>query len=148
MQMKKPAEINADGEFDNTTFNRCLSQQYIASRFKEGRQDLATIGAAMNNFKKMLKKLMQDQDTTEWAKLVSRATRAHNKLSHEALAGNADPNEAYDMSQTNLHFELKEEAGRKMAQQNADVATNQRNVEDNGAVKQYIGREDIRRMGR
>ena len=144
---QKPAEINADGEFDNKTFNRFLSQQNIASRFKEGRQDLATIDAAMNNFKKMLKKLMQDQDTTEWAKLVRRATRAHNKLSHEALMGNADPNEAYDMSQKNLQFELREEAGRKMAQQNAVVSTNQRNVEDKGAVRQYIGREDIRRRG-
>ena len=144
---QKPAEINADGEFDNKTFNRFLSQQNIASRFKEGRQDLATIDAAMNNFKKMLKKLMQDQDTTEWAKLVSRAMRAHNKLSHEALMGNADPNEAYDMSQKNLQFELREEAGKKMAQQNAVVSTNQRNVQDKGAVRQYIGREDIRRRG-
>ena len=124
-----------------------MSQQDIASRFKAGRQDLATIDAAMNNFKKMLKKLMQDQDTTEWAKLVSRAMRAHNKLSHEALMGNADPNEAYDMSQKNLQFELREEAGKKMAQQNAVVSTNQRNVEDKGAVRQYIGREDIRRRG-
>ena len=49
---EKPAEINADGEFDNKTFNRFLAQQNIASRFKEGRQDLATIDAAMNNFKK------------------------------------------------------------------------------------------------
>ena len=30
---EKPAEINADGEFDNKTFNRLLSQQNIASRF-------------------------------------------------------------------------------------------------------------------
>ena len=30
---EKPAEINADGEFDNKTFNRFLSQQNIASRF-------------------------------------------------------------------------------------------------------------------
>ena len=73
--------------------------------------------------------------------------RAHNKLSHEALMGNADPNEAYDMSQKNLQFELREEAGKKMAQQNAVVSTNQRNVEDKGAVRQYIGREDIRRRG-
>ena len=48
---EKPAEINADGEFDNKTFNRFLFQQHIASRFKEGRQDLATIYAAMNNYK-------------------------------------------------------------------------------------------------
>ena len=42
-----------------------MSQQNIASRFKEGRQDLVTIDAAMNNLKKMLKKLMQEQDTKE-----------------------------------------------------------------------------------
>ena len=48
----KPAELNADGEFNNKSFNRFLSQQGIAVRFKEGRQDLATIDAAMNNFKK------------------------------------------------------------------------------------------------
>ena len=51
----KPAEVNADGEFDNKTFNRFLSQRNVAVRFKEGRQDLATLDAAMNNFKKMIK---------------------------------------------------------------------------------------------
>ena len=49
---ERPSEINADGEFDNKTFNRFLSQQNIASIFKEGRQDLATIDAVMNNFNK------------------------------------------------------------------------------------------------
>ena len=72
----KPAGLNADGEFNNKSFNRFLSQQGIAVRFKEGRQDLATIDAAMNNFKKMLKKMMQEQDTTEWAKLPPKAARA------------------------------------------------------------------------
>ena len=103
---EKPTGINADGEFDNKTFKRCLSQQNLASRFKEGRQDLAAIDAAMHNFKKMLKKLMQEQDTTEWAKLLPRATEARNMLSHEALVGNADPNEAYDMSQKIVQLEL------------------------------------------
>ena len=56
--------------------------------------------------------MMQEQDTTEWAGLVPKATKAHNKLSHEALMGNADPDESYGMHQTNLHFELREEAGK------------------------------------
>ena len=60
----------------------------------------------------MLKKMMQEQDTTEWSKLLPRATKAHHKLSHEALLGNADPDEAYDMEQTNLRFDLREEAGK------------------------------------
>ena len=55
---------------------------------------------------------MQEHDTTEWSALVERATQAHNKLSHEALMGNAGPNEAYDMKQTNLQFELREEVGK------------------------------------
>ena len=76
----KPAELNADGEFNNKSFNRFLSQQGIAVRFKEGRQDLATIDATMNNFKKMLKKMMQEQDTTEWAKLLPKATRAQSTV--------------------------------------------------------------------
>ena len=71
---------------------------------------MATIDAAMNNFKKMLKKMMQEQDTTEWAKLVPKATKAHNKLSHEALMGNADPDEAYDTKQNiyNSNYEKKQ----------------------------------------
>ena len=48
---EKPKELNADGEFDNPTINGFLSRQNIAVRYKEGRQDLATIDAAMNNFK-------------------------------------------------------------------------------------------------
>ena len=52
---EKPKELNADGEFDNPTINGFLSRQNIAVRYKEGRQDLATIDAAMNNFKKCSK---------------------------------------------------------------------------------------------
>ena len=57
----KPAEVNADGEFDTKTFNRFVAQQGIAVRFKQGRQDLATIDAAMNNYKKMLTQMMQQK---------------------------------------------------------------------------------------
>ena len=42
----------------------------------------------------MLKKMMQENDNTEWSGLVERATTAHNKLSHEALMGDADPDES------------------------------------------------------
>ena len=91
--------------------------------------------------------MMQEQDTTEWAKLLPKAARAHNRLSHEALMGNADPNEAYDLGHKNLQFELREEAGKHMAQQNAVVTTNQKNVQEQGGVRTYIGREDIRRRG-
>ena len=48
---EKPKELNAGGEFDNPTIIGFLSRQNIAVRYKEGRQDLATIDAAMNNFK-------------------------------------------------------------------------------------------------
>ena len=50
----KPKEINADGEFDNRAFNIFLGCQGILARYKQGRNDLATLDAAMNNFKKML----------------------------------------------------------------------------------------------
>ena len=52
----KPQEINADGEFNIPAFNQFLARNNVTSRYKEGRQDLATLDAAMNNFKKMLKK--------------------------------------------------------------------------------------------
>ena len=39
--------------------------------------------------------------------------------------GRADPNEAYAEDNKNLAFELREEAGNKMAQQNAVVTNNQ-----------------------
>ena len=74
--------------------------------------------------------------------------KAHNNLSHEALMAGADPNDAYDESNKALQFELREEAGRKIAHQNAIVERNQKNVQDNGAFRTYIGREDIRRKGR
>ena len=57
----KPKEINAGGEFDNRAFNRFLSRRGISVRYKQGRNDLATLDAAMNNFKKMLKKQMQQK---------------------------------------------------------------------------------------
>ena len=82
--------------------------------------------------------MMQEQDTTEW--------EAHNNLSHEALMGNADPDEAYDMKQQ-IYNSNCEKKPAKMAQQNAVIVTNQKNVQENGAVRTYIGREDIRRRG-
>ena len=78
--------------------------------------------------------MMQEHDTTEWSKLVERATKAHNTFSHEALTGNADSNGARDSNQTNLQFELREEVGKNMAQQNAVIDINQKNVQENGAV--------------
>ena len=42
------------------------------------------------------------------------------------MMGNADPNEAYDLGHNNLQFELRGEAGKKMAQQNAVVTANQK----------------------
>ena len=143
----KPKEINADGEFDSRTLNRFLAGQGIAARYKEGRNDLATLDAAMNNFKKMLKKQMQEKNTKEWAPLLPNVVKAHNNLSHEALMAGADPNEAYDESNKALQFELREDAGRKMAQQNAVVQRNQKNIQENGAFRTYIGREDVRRRG-
>ena len=51
----KPQEINADGEFNIPSFNQFLARNSVTVQYKQGRQDLATIDAAMNNFKKMLK---------------------------------------------------------------------------------------------
>ena len=140
-------ELNADGEFDNPSINQFLSQNNVVARYKEGRQDLATIDATMNIYKKMLKKVMQEKDTETWHTIVQGVTRAHNKLQHVALMGRADPNEAYEEENKNLAFELREEAGHKMAQQNAVVTKNQQNLQKEGAFRTYIGREDIRRRG-
>ena len=46
-------------------------------------------------------------------KTCTKSNKGTQKLSHEALMGNADPNEAYDMKQNNLQFELREDAGKK-----------------------------------
>ena len=47
-------------------------------------------------------------------------------MMHEALMGNADPNGAYNEENKNLAFELCEQAGKHMAQQDAVVKTNQK----------------------
>ena len=69
---------------------------------------------------------MQQKKTDRWKPLIPQATRAHNRMMHEALMGNADPNEAYDQENKNLAFELRGEAGKKMAQQDAVVTQNQK----------------------
>ena len=61
--------------------------------------------------------------------------------------GNADPNEAYDEENKNLAFELREQAGQTMTQQDAVVKGNQKNMREQGGFRTYIGREDIRRRG-
>ena len=82
---EKPAEINADGEFDNKTFKRFLSQQNIASRFKEGRQDLATIDAAMNNFENV----EEDDARTEYHGMVETFTQS-NKGAQQIVSRSVD----------------------------------------------------------
>ena len=62
----KPHEINADGEFNIPSFNQFLARNNVTVQYKQGRQDLATIDAAMNNFKKMLKTQMQERGTDAW----------------------------------------------------------------------------------
>ena len=66
-------------------------------------------------------------------------TRTHNRLQHDALMGGADPNEAYEEDQKNLAFELREEAGKKMAQQNAVVTKNQQNMQKEGHSEHTLG---------
>ena len=68
-------------------------------------------------------------------------------MMHVALMGYAGPNEAYDEENKNLAFELREEVGEKMAQQNAVVRTKQQHMTGQGGFRTYIGREDIRRRG-
>ena len=102
----QPQEIHADGEFNIPCFNQFLKRNIVIARYKEGRQDLATIDAAMNNFKKMLKQQMQERGTDAWKTLLPKVTRAHNRLAHEALMGN-DPNEAYEGETKALQFELR-----------------------------------------
>ena len=94
----------------------------------------------------MLKKMMK-QNTDNWKPLLPQTPKAHNRTMHEALVGNADPNEAYDEENNNLAFELREEAGHKMAQQDAVVEGNQKNTQEQGGFRTYIGRDDIKRRG-
>ena len=96
----------------------------------------------MNNYKKLLNKAMQEKDTEQWHTLVPQVTRAHNRLQHEALMGGADPNEAYEEDNKNLAFELREEAGKKMAQHNAVVTKSQQNMQ------KRVGLQNIHWEGR
>ena len=78
----QPQELNADGEFNIPSFNQFLTRSNVTARYTESRQDLATIDAAMNNFKKMLNKQMQERGTDDWKTLLPKVTRAHNRLAH------------------------------------------------------------------
>ena len=121
----QPQELNTDGEFNIPNFNQFLSRNNVTVRYKEGCQNLATIDAYMHNFKKTIKPdARQGHGCVET--LLPTVTRAHNRLAHEALMGN-DPNEAYEGENKALQFELREEAGNKMAQQNAVVVHTQTN---------------------
>ena len=89
---------------------------------------------------------MQEKGTDDWKTLLPKATRAHNRLAHEALMGN-EPNEAYEGENKALQFELREETSNKMKQQNAVVVQNQKNIQENGGFRTLIGREDLKRRG-
>ena len=78
--------------------------------------------------------------------------RGVNNQSRQALLG-SDANTAHykpGQEQPNdkaLEFELREHAGRQLADQDAQVRLAQKNVTDKGAFREYIGRDGCRKRG-
>lgn len=147
----KPGELNFDGEFDVPAFRRYLGEQNIEPRVKEGRQDLATLDAAMGALKRDLKKDLQVQGTTEWGPRLEKVLRGFNRQSRQALMGES-ANDAFHKpgeaaKDASLEFELREKAGRDMAAQDAHVRQAQRNLTQTGKFRAYIGRDDRRKRG-
>ena len=52
-----------------------------------------------------------------------------------------------DEENKHLAFELRGEAGKRIAQQDAVVEGNQRNMQEQGGFRTDIGRDDVRRRG-
>ena len=67
--------------------NGFLGKNSIAVRHKEGWQDLAAPDAAMHNFKKMLKKMMQQQNTTNWKKTVAKSYQSSQRYDARGVDG-------------------------------------------------------------
>ena len=74
-----------------------------------------------------------------------------NNQSRQALLGAAAKTAHYKPGQEPrekaLEFELREHAGRQMAAQDAQVRLAPNNVEETGAFREYIGRDDRRKRG-
>ena len=125
-QAGKPKEINFGGEFDNPQCIRFLSAGGVEYRVKEGKQDLGVLDASMGALKKDLKKDMQVHGTDKWGSRLDKVVRGMNDQSRQALLG-SDANTAhYKPGQEQpkdkaLEFELREHAGRQVADQNAQV---------------------------
>ena len=148
----KPKEVNFDGEFDVPQFIRFLSAGNVQYRVKEGRQDLGVLDASMGALKKDLKNDMQVQGTTSWGKRLDKVVRGVNNQSRVALLGGDANTVHYRPKQEEpkdkaLEFELREHAGRQMAAQDAQVRLAQKNVEQTGKFREYIGRGDRRKRG-
>ena len=111
--------------------------------------DLALLDSNMGNLKKAIAKDLQQNGTTDWAARLSKVVKGFNKTAHQSLL-NETPDEVYhkgEPTNKNTEFELREKVGRQMAAQNNVTKHAQRNVEEQGAFREYIGRPDARKRG-
>ena len=104
----------------------------------------------MGALKKDLNKGMQVHGTDNWGSRLDKVVRGMNNQSRQALLG-SDANTAHykpgqeQPKDTALDFELREHAGRQMADQDAQVRLAQKNVTNKGAFREYIGRDGRRK---
>ena len=106
-----PIELNTDkgSEFNSAEFQKMLATKKILFRVSESRNDIATLDRAIATLKATLTRFVVTPGNGNWAAMLQRATKAHNKNAHTHLDGAAPVDVEDDEAK---QFELQEQAAR------------------------------------
>ena len=115
-RIKVPFELNSDkgSEFTGKEFQDMLVAQQIKFREKESKNDIATVDRAIATVKQTISKLEITPGAGEWAEVLQKATKAHNKKSHTHLDGGAPEDVQEDKEK---QFDLQQQAAKSRDQQ-------------------------------
>ena len=105
---RSPRELNSDrgGEWTNTRFQDLCKREKIYQKFKKGRNDIATIDAAIGSLRQALTKRSARSCNT-WASELASATRCINARSRDALHDSSAKDVKGDIS---LRIDLRVES--------------------------------------
>jgi len=130
---RSPRELNSDRgqEFTNARFQELCKRQNITQKFKKGRNDIATIDAAIGSLRQALTKRSARSGKT-WVVELANATKGINARSRDALHDQSAAEVKQDIP---LRIDLRLESTQKSLENEASMDKRDVKLQEMGAFR-------------
>jgi len=138
-----PTELNTDmgPEWTNAAFKKLCAQQKIEQRFKKGRNDIATIDAAIGVLRQALTKRSARSGKT-WVAELALATRGINARSRDALQDSAAKDVEDDIP---LRIDLRVQSTEQSLENEERMEKRDAKLQDLGAFRRLENQKSFAR---